>query len=54
MKMKRRLLWLQTIGDQTRDQIGKEIGKTAMSGMLDLRDVFQLIVDRLNDRTFSE
>jgi hypothetical protein len=52
--MKRRFLRLQTIGDQTCGQIDKEIDKAAIPGMLDLRNVLQLVVDSLNDRAFSE
>ena len=52
--MERRLLGLQAIGDQTCDQVDKEIDKTAMPGMLDLRNVLQLVVDGLDDRAFSE
>ena len=54
MNVKRRLLWLQAIGDQSCDQIGKEIDKAAMSGMFDLRNVLQLIIDGLDDRAFSQ
>ena len=49
MNMKRRFLWLQTISDQSSDQIDKEINKAAMSGMLDLRNVLQLVIDGLDD-----
>jgi len=54
VNMKRRLLRLQAIGDQTSDQIDEEVDKAAMSGMLDLRNVLQLVIDGLDDRTFSE
>ena len=51
---KRRFLWLQTISDQACNQIDKEIDKATVSGMLDLRNVLQLVIDGLDDRTFSE
>ena len=54
MSIKRRFLWLQTISNQACDQIDKEIDKAAMSGMFDLRNVLQLVVDGFDDCAFSE
>ena len=42
------------IGDQACDQVDQEVDGAAMAGMLDLRDVFELISDSLDDSSFSE
>ena len=41
------------VSHQPGDHIDKEIEWAAMAGMLDLRDVFQLIIDSLADRTLA-
>jgi len=41
-----------TISDQTGNDIDEAVGRTAMAGMLDLRDVFELIHNTFNDGTF--
>ena len=38
-----------TIRDQATDQVDEEIGGAAMAGMLDLRDIFELVVDGFDD-----
>ena len=42
------------VGDQPCDQVDQEVDGAAMAGMLDLRDVFELISDRLDDGAFAE
>lgn len=42
------------IGDQPGDEIDHEVGHTAMAGRFDLADVLELVVDRLDERTFAE
>ncbi len=41
------------VGDKTGDQVDHEIENTSMAGMLDLRDILKLIVDRLDERAFA-
>jgi hypothetical protein len=43
-----------TIGDEARDQVDQEVDGATMAGMLDLRDVFELVGDGLDERSFSE
>ena len=43
--MQRRFLLLIRIGNESGDQIDQEIGDTAMAGVFDLRDIFELVVD---------
>ena len=43
-----------TVGDETCDQVDQKVDRAAMAGMLDLRDVFELISDRLDDGAFAE
>ena len=52
--MQRRLIRQERIGNQTRDQIDQEIELGTMSGMLNVTDIFQEIIDRLNDSALSE
>ena len=42
------------LGDQACDQVDQKVDGAAMAGMLDLRDVFELISDGLDDGSFSE
>ena len=43
-----------TIGDEARDQVDQEVDGATMAGMLDLRDVFELIGDGLDDGSFAQ
>ena len=47
--MKRRLLGLMTIGNQTTEDINSEIDRTAMARMLDLGNIFELVNDSFNN-----
>ena len=38
-----------TVGDEASDQVDQEIDRAAMAGVLDLTDVFELIIDGLDD-----
>ncbi len=42
------------VGDQARDQIDKEVEGTAVSHMLDLAEVFEWVIDRLDHRVFVQ
>ncbi len=47
-------LGLVAVGDEARDQMDDEMGGVAMARMLNLRDVLELIEDRLNERAFAQ
>ena len=40
-----------TVGDQTTHQVDQKIGGATMARVLNLGDVFELVVDGFNDRT---
>ena len=52
--MKRWLLGLMAISNQPGNQIDQEIVDTAMPRMGDLRNILQLVIDRLNDGPFAQ
>ena len=52
--MNGRFLGLPGIGNQASQHTDHKVDRTAMAGMLDLRDVLQLVVDGLNDETFAQ
>ena len=54
MHPKRRLFGLMAVGDQPCDQVDQEVDGAAMAGMFDLTDVFELIIDRLNDGPLTQ
>lgn len=43
-----------TVGNQPRDQVDQEIDWAVMARVLELTDVFELIVDDLVDRSFAQ
>jgi len=45
---------LTSIGNQTGQNINKEVEATAVSGVLNLRDVRELVNDSLNESTFAK
>ncbi|SDW41727.1 hypothetical protein SAMN05421882_101078 [Nitrosomonas communis] len=51
--MKGGVLLTKSVSHQPGYQINKEVKWTAMTGMLDLRDILQLVIDALNDRAFT-
>jgi hypothetical protein len=51
--IERRFFLAEGISHQPNDHIDKEVEWAAMARMLDLRDVFQLIVDSLADATLA-
>ena len=51
--IERRFFLAEGISHQPSDHIDKEVEWAAMARMLDLRDVFQLIVDSLADATLA-
>ena len=52
--VKRRFLGLIRIGNQAGDEIDQEGSDTAVTGVVDLGDVFELIVDRFNQGAFAQ
>ena len=42
------------VGNYARDQIDHEVGQASVSGVFDLRDVLELIIDRFYDGTLPE
>ncbi len=47
--VKRRLLFSERVSDQTRDQVDEEVRHMAMPSVFDVRDVLELVIDRLDD-----
>jgi hypothetical protein len=43
-----------TVGDQASDQVDQKVDGATMARMLDLADVFELIVDGLDDGSFAQ
>ncbi len=41
------------VGDQPSDQVDQEVDRAAMARMLNLRDVFELVRDGLDDGAFA-
>jgi hypothetical protein len=54
LQPERRLFRLVAVGDEPSDQVDQKVNGTAMARMLDLADVFELIIDRLDDRSFAK
>src|SRR5947209_8137645 len=52
--IQRWLLLSESVSNQTCDQIDEEVHRTAMTRVLNLRDILQLIVDRFNDGSLPE
>ena len=50
----RRFLWLMAIGNQSAQNIDKAVDRRAMSWMLNLRDVLQLVDDGFDNRALAE
>jgi hypothetical protein len=49
-----RLLWLMAIGNQAGNDIDETMDWAAMAGMLNLRDIFELIYDAFDDGPFAQ
>ena len=54
IKVKRGFLGLMAVSDQPTQEIDTEIERTAMTGMLNLRDVLELVVNGFDDGTSAE
>src|SRR5579859_5274248 len=52
--MQARFFVLITVGNESRQQMHDKIGRTAMTRMLDLRNVFELVNDGLNNGPFAQ
>lgn len=52
--MQARFFVLMTVGNQPGQQMDDKIGGTAMTRMLNLRNVLELVNDRLDDRPFAQ
>ncbi|MBD1825895.1 hypothetical protein H6F51_25820 [Cyanobacteria bacterium FACHB-DQ100] len=48
------LLRLMAVGNQATDQVDQAVNRETMARMLNLRDVLELVDDRLDDGAFSE
>jgi hypothetical protein len=48
------LFVLMTVSDQPSQQMDDKICRTAMARMLDLRNILELVNDRLNDGSFAQ
>lgn len=53
-QMKSGLLRANTIDNQARNQIDKEVENAAMAGVFDLRNVLELVIDGFNNRAFPK
>ena len=53
IKVERGLLGLMTVCDQAADEIDREIDRTAVTRMLNLGDVFELVNNGLDDGTLA-
>ena len=42
------------VGDKTSQEVDGEVGRTPVAGVLDLRNVLELIGDRLDDEAFAQ
>src|SRR5712691_11820219 len=54
IKMQARLFVLMTVSKKPCNQMDDKIRRTAMARMLDLRDVFELVNNGLNNRAFAQ
>ena len=45
---------MERVSHQPGHQINEEVERATMAGMLDLRDVFELVIDGLDDRAFPQ
>jgi hypothetical protein len=52
--MQRGLLGLVAVGNQSGEEVHEEIVRAAVTGVLDLTDVFELVVDALDDGPFAQ
>ena len=46
--------WVDGIGNQIGDEIDQETGTAAVPGVLNLRDVVELVINGLNDGAFAQ
>jgi hypothetical protein len=54
VQSERRFLGLRAIGNQSGDQVDQEVDQATVAGMLDLADVFELIIDGLGDGLLTQ
>ena len=52
--MQARFFVLMAVGNEPGNQMNHKIGGTAMTGMLNLRNVLELVNDGLNNRAFAQ
>ena len=48
-----RVFGLKTVSNQPGDEIDQEVERAAMAGMLNLGNIFELVVDSLDDGAFA-
>ncbi len=51
--MKRRLLGLPSVGNQTGDEIDEKVGAAAVAGVFNLGDILELVNDGLDNESFA-
>ena len=49
-----RTFFLPSVGDQPSDQVNECVGRTSVSGVLNLADVFELLIDGFNQGPLPE
>lgn len=54
MQSERGFLGLETVGDQSSHEMNSKVDRAAMTGMLDLRDILQLVDDRFDDGSLAQ
>ena len=54
MEIKRRFLGLMSVSNEASDDINKKVGDTPMTRMGNLRNVFELVIDGLDERPLAE
>ena len=53
-KVQGRFLGLMAVGDEATEEIDEEVGGAAVAGVFDLGDIFELIEDGFDNRTFPQ
>ena len=53
MEMQTGLFILMTVSEEPCNQVDDKIGRAAMTRVLNLRNVLELVNDTLNDRSFT-
>ncbi len=54
IELQRRFFLQIGVGNQASQQIDQEIERTTMAGMLDLTDILEMVINRLNNRPLAQ